>query len=235
MTTDFTEALLSADRPVVMEIKPADGNGTDLLGGRPVAEVVAAYERAGAPCLSVVTGRWFGGDEQLLAEVAGRTRLPLLRKDFVTRTAHISRSRELGASAVLLTARLLTRDSLRALAEECLRQGLTPFVEVSDAHQAAAVPFGTESVVAVANKDITDRERGPADPPAGTALLPAVRATGTRCPVSASGIASPAQAAGLLRAGFAGLLIGTALLRGGHPDDWLAELDRIRHEPAVRT
>lgn len=51
-------------------------------------------------------------------------------------------------------------------------------------------------------------------------LLPAVRASGTPLPVSASGITSPGQAGDLLAAGYRGLLVGTALLLGESPRQW---------------
>ncbi|MFC8920344.1 indole-3-glycerol-phosphate synthase [Streptomyces sp. NPDC047821] len=224
----FTGALLSAARPVIMEVKLRDADGADLLGPRSVAEVVAGYEEAGAPCVSVVTGRWFGGSEELLREVAALTRLPLLRKDFVTSRRQLERSRDLGASAVLLTVKVLPAGVLERLVEHALGLGLTPFVEVADAAEVAAVPRAAECVVAVNNKDIATRERLPGDLGRGAALLPAVRATGTRCAVSASGIADPADAARLLDGGFHGLLVGTGLLRAGHPAPWCAALDAAR-------
>ncbi|MFF5448584.1 indole-3-glycerol-phosphate synthase [Streptomyces sp. NPDC012888] len=224
----FTEALASAARPLIMEVKRQDADGNDLLGGRTVAEVVARYEEAGAPCVSVVTGHWFGGTEQLLAEVAALTDLPLLRKDFVTSRAQLARTRELGASAVLLTAKLLPAGVLARLARHALDLGLTPFVEIADEAEAAAVPPGPHCVVAVNNKDIATRERLPGDLDRSTALLPAVRRTGTRCAVSASGITDPVRAARLLDAGFQGLLIGTGLLRAPSLTDWCARLDEAR-------
>ncbi|MFE5515558.1 MULTISPECIES: indole-3-glycerol-phosphate synthase [unclassified Streptomyces] len=224
----FTDALAGARRPLVMEVKRRDADGADLLGGRPVAEVVAAYEAAGAPCVSVVTGRWFGGDEELLSEVASLTALPLLRKDFVTSRGQLRRSRERGASAVLLTAGLLSGDTLERLTDQALELGLTPFVEVADAAEAAAVRHGEHCVVAVNNKDIATRERGAGDLGRSGELLPAVRATGTRFPVSASGIRRPEQAAALVGAGYAGLLIGTGLLRADSLAGWCAEYDRAR-------
>ncbi|MGI9004429.1 MAG: hypothetical protein ACR2GH_22715 [Pseudonocardia sp.] len=227
MSDAFLDALTRAACPVVMEIKRTDGDGTDLLGGRRVREIVAEYERAGAPCLSVVTGKWFGGDPDLLSEVSSLTDLPLLRKDFITRRAQLEQSRELGAAAVLLTARLLPRPVLCRLVAESRRLGLTPFVEVSTAAEAA-VAHGPEAVVAVANKDISVRERDRGDLDRSLELLPVVRGAGTRCPVSASGIHRPASAAALLHAGFAGLLVGTALLRADDIGAWVAELDQLR-------
>jgi indole-3-glycerol phosphate synthase len=228
MSTDFGTALRFAPRPVIMEVKCRDADGRDLLGGRTVAEIVAGYEAAGAPCVSVVTGRWFGGTERLLAEVASLTSLPLLRKDFVTSRGQLRRSRELGARAVLLTARLLTAGTLEWLTAEALELGLTPFVEVAGAAEAAAVRYGDHCVVAVNNKDIAMAERGAGDLAGGLAQLPAVRETGTRYAVSASGIDGPRTAAGLLDAGFDGLLIGTGLLTADSLPEWCAALDRAR-------
>lgn len=224
----FTRALTAAARPVIMEVKRRDASGTDLMGARTVAEVVAAYEEAGAPCISVVTGRWFGGSEDLLRQVAAHTGLPLLRKDFVTSRRQLARTRELGASAVLLTVKVLPADVLARLVDHALELGLTPFVEVADAAEAAAVPRADACVIAINNKDIATRERLPGDLERSAALLPVVRGTGARCAVSASGITDPLDAARLLDTGFEGLLVGTGLLRVSHPKRWCAAVDRAR-------
>ncbi|MGI5243659.1 hypothetical protein [Dactylosporangium sp. CA-139066] len=218
----FIDALLAAARPVVMELKRTDGDGRPLLGDRPVAEVVAAYTAAGAPCLSVVTGRWFGGSPDLLAEVAALTSLPLLQKDFITRSSQLSAARTLGASAVLLTAALLPRTALHRLVGAALEAGLTPFVEVVTADEVAGLPHAEACVVAVNNKDINTRERSGGGIARSLDLLPAVLETGTVCPVSASGIEGPADARKLLDAGYAGLLVGTSLLLAGDLGEWSA-------------
>ncbi|MEV6175003.1 indole-3-glycerol-phosphate synthase [Streptomyces sp. NPDC051954] len=224
----FVEALTSAARPVIMEVKRRDADGTDLIGARTVAEVVAGYEEAGAPCVSVVTGRWFGGSEELLSEVAALTDLPLLRKDFLTSRRQLRRSRELGASAVLLTVKVLPTDVLASLVDHALDLGLTPFVEVTDATEATAVPRASACVIAVNNKDIATRERLPGDLDRSTALLPTVLNTAPRRTISASGITDPTDAAHLLDAGYDGLLIGTGLLRTADPAQWCAALDAAR-------
>lgn len=222
--TAFVDALLGARRPVVMEIKVYDGAGVPLLAGRDVGELVAAYEKAEAPCLSVVTGRWFGGTPALLREVAQHTALPLLHKDFLTREAQLDRSRDSGASAVLLTAEVLPASVLATMVTGALDRGLTPFVEVTTHAQLTAVPRAAECVLAVSNKNIAQRELGGADVGRSHRLLPAVRATGTRCPVSASGLDDPRDAAALVRAGYAGVLVGSGLLRGD-PDTWTSAFD----------
>lgn len=222
--TDFASALLAADPPVIAEIKCRTGTGADLLGGRAPARIAEAYAQAGAACLSVVTGRWFGGTAELLREVAATSRLPVLRKDFITREGQLAETVALGAAAVLLTVQLLPATMLRRLVEGALARGLTPFVEVTGEAEIAAVPYAAECVIAVNNKEIREREAGAADLGRSLRLLPAVLATGCRCPVSASGIDEPDRAARLLAAGYTGLLVGTGLLRATSPGVWFDQL-----------
>ncbi|MEV7559751.1 indole-3-glycerol-phosphate synthase [Streptomyces sp. NPDC048331] len=226
--TAFTEALEAARRPLVMEVKRRNADGLDLTRGRSIAEIVRGYEEAGAPCVSVVTGRWFGGTEELLAEVAALTPLPLLRKDFVTSRRQLERTRALGASAVLLTAKVLPSGALAKLTDHALECGLTPFVEVADAAEAAQVHRGAQCVVAVNNKDIATRERLAGDPERGAALLPELLRTGTHFPVSASAIDTPERAASLVHGGFRALLMGTTLLAAPSLPDWCAAFDEAR-------
>jgi indole-3-glycerol phosphate synthase len=218
----FIDALLGARVPVIMELKPRAADGEDLFQGRSPGELVAGYEAAGAPCLSVVTGRWFGGTTELLREVTASTDLPVLQKDFLTNARQLRVARDLGASAVLLTASLLPRSALARLVDTALSLGLTPFIEVTSEAEIATLPSCEACVVAVNNKDIRDRERGTADIERSLRLLPAVRRTGTRCPVSASGIDRADIATRLLGAGFAGLLVGTGLLRAADLADGLS-------------
>lgn len=224
----FIDALVRARRPVIMELKPRAASGEDLFQGRSPGELVELYETAGAPCLSVVTGHWFGGTTDLLRDVTARTRLPVLQKDFLTNAGQLRAARDLGASAVLLTAALLPRAALAKLVDTSLSLGLTPFVEVTSEAEIAVLPPGDECVVAVNNKDIRDRERGSADIERSLRLLPAVQRTGSRCPVSASGIDRSDVAARLLDAGFAGLLVGTGLLRADRLEAWCRALDDHR-------
>jgi len=228
MTRGFVDALAGAGTPVIAEIKLRSAVGDDLLGDRSVAEVVRSYREAGAACMSVVTGRWFGGNVDLLREVAALTDVPLLQKDFITRKSQLRQAKEIGASAVLLTVGLLPVSTLHNLIGQALGLGLTPFIEVADADEIGAIIRGGECVVAVNNKDITARERGAGDLDRSVGLLRAVLATGTRCAVSASGIEQPEAGARLVDTGFDGLLVGTGLLQARSPRAWFDEFDRHR-------
>lgn len=228
MSSAFIEELLSSDLPVVMEIKNRDGHGRDLLRSRSLSQIVSDYHRVGAPCLSVVTGRWFGGTDAMLHDVARFTSLPILKKDFITTASEITQAKSMGASAVLLTAGVLPRSVLARLIVTALRHGLTPFIEVADEAELEAVVHGEDCIIAINNKDIRHRERGPADVNRSLSLLTSVLLTGTRCPVSASGINEPEVAANLIAAGFQGVLVGTGLLLAESVQRWVRDFHRHR-------
>lgn len=228
MSSSFAEAILSASTPVIMEIKKQNAHGEDLLRGRCLAEIVAAYHALGAPCLSVVTGHWFGGSDEMLSDTACLTKLPILKKDFITKESQVAQAKAMGASAVLLTAQILPRSLLRRLIEISLRHGLTPFVEVAREKELDAIVHGEDCVVAINNKDIRQQERDHGDINRSLSLLPSTQRTGTRCPVSASGIDKPEVAAQLITAGFKGLLIGTGLLLADDVESWFKDFERHR-------
>jgi indole-3-glycerol phosphate synthase len=228
MPSRFVEALLAGRLPIIMEVKRQDADGGQLMGERTVSEIVSAYTEVGAPCISVVTGRWFGGTLDMLEDVAGLTDKPILQKDFITRERQIVQAKQIGASAVLLTARILPKSTFQSLIETTLRHGLTPFVEVAEPEEVESVIHAEDCIVAANNKDIRTQEREAGDLDVSRSLLEAIIATGTPCPVSASAITDPAVGAELIAAGFKGLLIGTGLLVADSVQGWVEQFERHR-------
>jgi indole-3-glycerol phosphate synthase len=233
MADRFIDALVASPLPIIMEVKRTDAEGVELIGDRPVAQIVSEYVAAGAPCISVVTGRWFGGAEQMLVDVAGLTDLPLLQKDFITREKQVIRARELGASAVLLTARILPRSTFQHMIETTLEHELTPFVEVADHDELASVVHADRCVVAINNKDIRTQERDAGDVDRSRSLLAAVIDCGTPVPASASAITDPEIAAELTTSGFKALLVGTGLLQADSIQGWIDAFERHRSAQAA--
>lgn len=199
---------------VIAEIKRTDPEGNDLTGGRAPGTIARDYVRGGAACLSVVTGRWFGGSPALLAEVAQKAQgLPILRKDFLVSRAALAETRDLGAAAALITVALVGPGRTAALIEAALALGLTPFVEIANAAEAREIPSDLPLAIAVNNSDIATRERAGTGPARSLALFEAVAARRPAATVAASRITDARTAAALVAAGFDALLIGSALMR----------------------
>ena len=233
MASRFIDALVASPLQIIMEVKRSDAEGVELIADRPIEQIVSEYVAAGAPCISVVTGRWFGGEEQMLIDVAGLTDVPLLQKDFITREKQVIRAQEIGASAVLLTARILPKSTFQHMIEITLRHQLTPFVEIADHEELASVVHAEQCIVAINNKDIRTQERGAGDLDRSRLLLDAVIDSGTPVPASASAITDPKIAAELVSSGFKGLLIGTGLLQADSIQGWIDAFERHRSAQAA--
>lgn len=218
----------SGNIPIIAEIKASSPSAGQLLGNRSLNDIVHAYEAGGAACISVVTGRWFGGNLAMLNEVAKLTSLPLLRKDMIVNLDQIKMSVDHGANAILLTKQILQPSHLAKMIDLCITEGATPFVEVATREEIADLPVDDRIIVGIANRDISRKET---DIESG---LKSISLIGARSPhagavISASGISTPAEAFQLYCAGFDGLLVGTSLLQASDPIVALQDLTTARH------
>lgn len=207
--------------PIIAEIKPSSPTAGDLLRGRRVESIAEAYIDGGAACLSVVTGRWFGGDVSLLNRVAKVCELPLLRKDLIVNKDQIRQSRDHGANAVLLTRKILPISHLLKLMDQCFSLDMTPFVEISELDAFNEMPACGEAIIAITNRDIARKETDVQSGLKSLNFTGALQHSPAGALISASGIHTPDEARMLYGAGFDGLLIGTALLKAPNLKDAL--------------
>jgi hypothetical protein len=118
----FAEAL--ASQPGVSVIaehkRRAPSAPEPLREGADVAEIVSAYERAGATALSVLTdGPYFGGALEDLAAARAASRLPIIRKDFIVHPYQVveipdSETTTLPAGTWLSRSKVVSRSTVRS-------------------------------------------------------------------------------------------------------------------------
>ncbi len=95
--------------------------------------VAKAYESAGAAAISVLADApAFGGSPLEVRRVAQAVGVPVLFKGFVVDEIQLDLAHHLGASMVLLLARVLSDDDLHRLVEAAQSRGLVPLVEAAD-------------------------------------------------------------------------------------------------------
>lgn len=213
--------------PVLAEIKPSSPNKGDLLGNRTPADIAQAYIDGGAACISVVTGRWFGGNIEMLREVAEITNLPVLRKDLIVNTEQVKESKANGATAVLLTTKILQPQHLEKLVLACVKMDMTPFIEVATLDEINHLPSHDSIVLGITNRDISKKEMDTESGLKGVSLIESAMGKAGAI-ISASGISTNAEANLLMRVGFDGLLVGTSLLEADDPKQAVQALSRKR-------
>ena len=211
---DFFAAVASGP-PIrlIAELKRRSPSAAEIRPGATVAEVVKAYEAAGAAALSVLTDHaGFGGSLADLEGGRAAVSLPVLRKEFVIDPYQVVEARVHGADAVLLIAECLDDCHLRSLYRLILDLGMTPLVELHDEANLERVLDLGATLVCINNRNLatmtTDighvlrlRERVPAD-----VVL-----------VAESGIRSRAEVERLEAAGIGGMLVGESLLKSPDP------------------
>ncbi|WP_338551717.1 indole-3-glycerol phosphate synthase TrpC [Paenibacillus sp. KS-LC4] len=174
------------------------------------AELAAAYEQAGADCISVLTDRqYFQGANEYLTLVRDTVSLPLLRKDFMIDYRQVYEARVIGADAILLIAAILTKQQMSELYDTAVSLGMDVLVEVHNREELEAVlELNKATLIGVNNRDlksfVTDLRT--------TEQLIGLMPQGVTV-ISESGIAGPADMDYLQRIGAQGVLIGEHFMR----------------------
>ena len=160
----------------------------------------------GAAAISVLTEpEHFGGSTDALQQVREAVPVPVLRKDFLLREAHLD---AVAADAVLLIARFLDED-LEPMIAAARRRGFQPLVEVHDRDELDRALSAGAELIGVNNRDLARLEVD-----LGTFERVAPHVPDDVTLIAESGIRSSADADRMLDAGADGLLIGSAIMDG---------------------
>jgi indole-3-glycerol phosphate synthase len=153
---DFKAAISMPGRiGLIAEIKFASPSAGVIREKMNLCIIGRIYEEAGAAAVSLLTDyRFFGGNLDDLPRLKKAISLPILRKDFVIDEIQVKESLLYGADAILLIARILSKERLKTLIVLCKKLGLTPLTEIHDCHDLEkAVDCGAE-IIGINNRNL---------------------------------------------------------------------------------
>ena len=217
----FESALRNAARlhggAVIAEYKQASPTLGPFAAGTPLLPQLQAYLDGGASAFSILAEpAFFRGDPGHLVQAA-RLGLPRLYKGFVIAEAQLAEAAACGAQAVLLIVRVL-KGHTAAFSEAARARGLEPLVELHDLTEIPFAQAAAARLVGINARDLSTFTLG--EPTAA----PLRRAFPEAMLIRESGLATPDDAIGALRAGFDAVLMGEALMRSPDPRDFLARV-----------
>ncbi len=217
-----------AERGAILEVKRASPSKGDISPNLDAVKTALEYAKSGARAISVLTEKnYFKGSlDDLMAvraafdEYAAQTgkEVPaVLQKDFLCEVQDIDVAYRAGADAVLLIARILTKERFYAMAKRVSELGLSALVEVREIDDIEKLRYvfskvGADNFVfGVNSRDLKDFSIDMLVP---AKMFSAIKAISPNAKVVfESGIQSPECAAAVSAMGFDGFLMGEAAAR----------------------
>ena len=220
---DFKTAISRLDRiGLIAEIKFASPSGGVIRERTDPCAIGRIYQDTGVSAISLLTdSRFFGGDLNDLPRLKEVVSVPILRKDFILDEIQVKESFLYGADAILLIARLLSREELRRLIAVSKELELTPLTEIHDRDDLGkAVDCGAE-IIGINNRDLDTFEVSLQTTLDLAPLIP------EGCiKVSESGISGKEEIGLLRRGGIQAALVGTSIMRS---DDMTARIRELAY------
>ncbi|MGY4690103.1 indole-3-glycerol phosphate synthase TrpC [Salibacterium sp. K-3] len=206
---------------VIAEVKKASPSKGLIRSSFDPAGIARQYEKGGAAALSVLTDEpYFQGRRDYLTKIKQKTRLPVLRKDFIIEEVQIEETRRMGADALLLIAAALEPEKLHELYSAALEKDMEVLVEFHSLEELESVLRLFEPMlIGINNRDLTTFETS----------LYVTEELGGHIPdgsllVSESGIYTAEDIAFVQNAGAKAVLVGESLMRQDNVETALKKL-----------
>lgn len=218
----FLSALKKPGISFICEIKKASPSKGLISPDFPYLKIAAAYEQAGADCISCLTEpEYFLGSDDIFREVREKVNLPMLRKDFTVCEYQLDQARVMGANAALLIVSLMDERTLAAYLEHCEELGIAALVETHDEEEIRTAVSAGAKIIGVNNRNLKDFSVD-----FGNAARLRDRIPPECIYVAESGVRTPEEVQRLRQIGADAALIGETLMRAEDPAETLKSLRR---------
>ena len=208
---------------VIAEVKRRSPSKGVINPGIDASAQALSYARGGAAALSILTEpSEFGGSPEDLRDARRATELPTLKKDFHVHPVQVLEARAIGASAVLLIARALPTDTLRAMSDFASELGVEVLVEVRSESELDDAMVIDNAVIGVNARDletlIIDRDITPR-------LISQIPID--RIAIAESGVTARSDVERAAAAGADAVLVGSSISASADPTSAVAALTGV--------
>jgi indole-3-glycerol phosphate synthase len=204
---------------LVAEVKKASPSLGDINLDVDIIEQAKVYEKNDAAMISVLTDQiFFKGDIDFLRQISNQVTIPTLAKDFIIDEKQIVRSRNAGATVILLIVAALSPQRLKELFDFATGLGLEVLVETHNQSELDIAHRIGAQIIGVNNRNLVTFEVD-----INTSLSLSTQFQSDCVYISESGIFTGGDAK-LLSPFFNAILVGTALMTADNVAEKVEEL-----------
>ena len=205
---------------IIAEIKRASPSKGFLRPDLDPAEYAAEYEKGGAAAISVLTDMdYFKGNSDDLIRARDASSLPVLRKDFIISSYQIYETSAMGADALLLIARILSKEQIKDYLALSNELSIDTIVEVHSEKDLETASYAGAQLIGINNRNLSSFETDPENAARISALLEPWQIA-----VAASGITGRMDIEKNLTSGIFNFLIGESIVRSSNPSEFIKSL-----------
>jgi indole-3-glycerol phosphate synthase len=220
---DLVEALRGDRIRIIAEIKKASPSRGVIREDFNPIDIALTYARNQVAAISVLTeNKFFQGSLDYLSDIdraLGKTRPPLLRKDFIFDPYQVYESRAYGADAILLIVAILTFEQLKKLLDLSHQLQMKCLVEVHNEDEVKIADNSRAAIIGINNRDLKTFHVDINTTARLRSLIPADRLV-----VSESGIKDRSDMEKLQSWGINAALVGETLMASANIDLEMREL-----------
>ena len=202
---------------IIGEVKFASPTEFQLGSQDSLIVRIKEYEAAGVDAVSIVTEKnFFHGDPVFVAQIKNITPLPVLEKDFIVDEYQIYEAAKSAADAVLLIAKLLSKEKLSLFVELAKKLDIEPVVEINNELDLEKAKTTTARIIAVNSRDLHSFL---VDVDQACKLIHKIPDRYIK--LGFSGISSRIEVEKYKQVGASGVLIGTSLMKARNIIDYI--------------
>ena len=150
----FYEALKKPGLSIIGEVKKASPSKGLIKPDFDYINIAKDYSKC-VDAISVLTEEdFFLGSPKYLKEISETITTPLLRKDFIIDPIQIYEAKVIGASAILLIAGLLDKETVKRFREIAKSLGLDALVETHNMEELEIALGADADIVGINNRDL---------------------------------------------------------------------------------
>ena len=122
-----------------------------------IQDIVEEYHKSKCSCISILTDKNFGGSLNDITIAKKITNKPIIRKDFIINETQIFETKEIGADAILLIAKILSKSNIKKLYNLANHIGLDVLIEIENIAEAKKIEGIDAKLIGINNRNLKEQ------------------------------------------------------------------------------